>query len=231
MEDLRKLGGIPIKMDVTKEDDVVAAVEQIKQNHGGVDVLINNAGFGLYGPVEEIPLDKARYQFEVNMFGLARLTQLVLPTMRQKKAGKIVNIASMGGKIYTPLGAWYHATKHAVEGWSDCLRFELKPFNIDVIIIEPGLIDTEFGNVVSTTVPPESMNGPYKELVNALARGSEGGMGSSPPSVIANTISRAIKANRPRIRYAVGAMARPLIFMRKWFGDSFYDMVLNRMVS
>jgi NAD(P)-dependent dehydrogenase (short-subunit alcohol dehydrogenase family) len=232
MEDLRRLGGIPLKMDVTKEEDVVAAVEQIRKNHGGVDILINNAGFGLYGPVEDIPLDSARYQFEVNMFGMARLTQLVLPYMRQKKAGKIINISSMGGKIYTPLGSWYHATKHAVEGWSDCLRFEMAPFGIDVIIIEPGLIATEFGNVVATTIPEESMNGPYKGIVQALARNGDGDsrMSTSPPSVIANTISRAIKANRPRTRYVVGAMARPLIYMRRLLGDRIYDRVLAGML-
>jgi short-subunit dehydrogenase len=128
--------------------------------------------------MEDTPLDKARYQFEVNMFGMARLTQLVLPYMRQKKAGKIINISSMGGKIYTPLGSWYHATKHAVEGWSDCLRFELKPFNIDVIIIEPGLIATEFGNVVATTIPEASMNGAYKEIVGALAGAEQGSIPS-----------------------------------------------------
>jgi short-subunit dehydrogenase len=151
MADLAELGGIPIKMDVTKEEDVVAAVERVKEGHGGVDILINNAGFGLYGAVEDVSLDAARYQFEVNMFGLAHLTQLVLPYMRQKRAGKIVNISSMGGKIYTTLGAWYHATKHAVEGWSDCLRLELKQFNIDVIIIEPGGIQTEFLDVCQVT--------------------------------------------------------------------------------
>jgi NAD(P)-dependent dehydrogenase (short-subunit alcohol dehydrogenase family) len=233
MDDLKKLGAITLKVDVTKEEDVAAAVEQITQKHGGVDILINNAGFGLYGPVEEIPLDDARYQFEVNMFGMARLTQLVLPYMREKRAGKVVNISSMGGKIYTPLGAWYHATKHAVEGWSDCLRFEVKPFNIDVIVIEPGLIDTEFGNVVATTLPPESVNGPYKAIVQALTRdgNGDGGMRTSPPSVIANTISRALRASRPRTRYVAGAMARPLIFMRRMLGDRNYDRVLARMIS
>ena len=231
MEELRELGGIPLKMNVTKEEDLVQAVEQITEAHGGVDILINNAGFGQYGPMEDTPLDKARYQFDVNMFGMARLTQLVLPYMREKRTGKIVNISSMGGKIYTPLGSWYHATKHAVEGWSDCLRFELKPFNTDVIIVEPGLIDTGFYEIVSSSIPPESMNGPYKELVGGLARGSENGMSASPPSVIADTISNAIKANRPRTRYAVGAMARPLMFARKWFGDRFFDMALNRMAS
>jgi NAD(P)-dependent dehydrogenase (short-subunit alcohol dehydrogenase family) len=233
MEDLKALGGIPIKMDVTKEEDMVAAFEQIKKSHGGVDILINNAGFGQYGPMEDTPLEKARYQFDVNMFGMARLTQLVLPYMREKKAGKIINVSSMGGKIYTPLGSWYHATKHAVEGWSDCLRIELKPFGIDVIIIEPGIIDTGFYDVVSGTIPAESQNGPYKEMVQALAGASNGEsrMSSSPPSVIANTISRAIRASRPRTRYVAGALARPLILMRRWLGDRNYDRVLSMMMS
>ena len=231
MKDLEKLGGIPVKMDVTSEAEMGAVVERIKRERGGVDILINNAGFAQYGPMEEIPMDKARYQFEVNLFGLARLTQLVLPYMRQKKAGKIINISSVGGKIYTPLGAWYHATKHAVEGWSDCLRFELKPFGIDVIIIEPGLIATEFSDVVTTTIPQESMNGPYKEIVQALARNTENSrMRLSPPSVIANTISKAIKAHRPKTRYAVGSMAIPLMLMRNWLGDRIFDQVLGMMV-
>jgi short-subunit dehydrogenase len=124
---------------------VVAAVDQINGGRGGVDILINNAGFGMCGAVEDTTLDDARYQFEVNLFGLACLTQLVLPHIREQRSGKIVNISSMGSKIYTLFGAWYHATKHAVEGWSDCLRIELQPFGIDVIVIEPGLIATEFG--------------------------------------------------------------------------------------
>jgi NAD(P)-dependent dehydrogenase (short-subunit alcohol dehydrogenase family) len=233
MDDLRELGAIPIKMDVTKEEDVVAGVEQIEQSHGGVDILINNAGFGQYGPMEDTPLNTARYQFEVNLFGLARLTQLVLPYMREKKAGKIINISSMGGKIYTPLGSWYHATKHALEGWSDCLRFELRPFNIDVIIIEPGMIDTGFYDVVASSIPAASFDGPYREMAQALAGGPEGGNGmrTSPPSVIANTISRAIKAGRPRTRYVAGAMAQPLILMRRWLGDRGFDRVLSMMVS
>ena len=233
MADLEKLGGIPIKMDVTKEEDVIAAVEQIERNHGGVDILINNAGFGLYGAVEDVSLDAARYQFEVNMFGLARLTQLVLPYMRQKRTGKIVNISSMGGKIYTTLGAWYHATKHAVEGWSDCLRLEVKQFNIDVIIIEPGGVQTEFLDVTSSQIEKHTpQDSAYRPMVDRMAEVSANmspDMGS-PPSVIANTISRAIKASRPRTRYAVGFGARPLILTRKWFGDRVFDWVMGRMM-
>ena len=230
MDDLKQLGGIPIKMDITKEKDVAAAVDQITQDHDGIDILINNAGFGLYGAVEDIPIDEARYQFEVNLFGLAYLTQLVLPSMRKQRFGKIVNLSSMGGKMYTPLGAWYHATKHAIEGWSDCLRFELKPFNIDVIIIEPGMINTEFSDVLSGPIGKHSGNGPYREMVQAVARASNNSSGGSPPSVIANAISQAVNANRPRTRYVAGNMARPLMFMRTYFGDRFFDMILGRMV-
>ena len=159
MRDLEELGAVALEMDVTREEDVVAGVERIDGERGGVDILVNNAGFGLYGAVEDIPLDDARYQFEVNLFGAARLTQLVLPRMRERGAGRIVNVSSVGGKIYTPLGSWYYATKHALEGWSDALRWELKHFGIDVIIVEPGLIRTEFGDV---------MRGPMVGLLGRL---------------------------------------------------------------
>jgi len=233
MEDLANLGAIPLKMDITKEEDVVAAVEQIKQGHGGVDILVNNAGFGMYGAMEDTTIDDARYQFEVNLFGLARLTQLVLPYMRQQRAGKIVNISSMGGKIYTPLGSWYHATKHALEGWSDCLRLELAPFGIDVIIIEPGIITTEFGNVLAGPMLERSGSSAYADMAKAVASATENSSepgGGSPPSVVAKTISKALKAGKPKTRYAIGKFARPLIFVRKWFGDRIFDWAVMRTV-
>ena len=172
MEDLRALGAQPLRMDIAREADIVAAVDTITAQTGGVDVLVNNAGFGLYGPMEEIGLDEARYQFEVNVFGPGRLTQLLLPAMRAKKAGRIINITSMGGKIYTPLGSWYHATKHALEGWSDCLRLELAPLGIDVVVIEPGLIETGFADVVAENLLKRSGTGPYAGLTRAVAAGT-----------------------------------------------------------
>ena len=232
MADLQELGGIPVRMDITQGEDVQHVVSRIEQEQGGVDILINNAGFGLYGAMEDIPLDEARYQFEVNLFGLARLTQLVLPYMRAQRAGTIVNISSVGGKVYTPLGSWYHATKHALEGWSDCLRFELKPFGINVIIVEPGLIDTEFNDVLTGPMGQHSAQGPYREMVLALANAAGGGNGMSysPPSVIAQTIFRALQAKKPRTRYAAGSMARPLILARRLLSDRQFDWVLTRMV-
>ena len=234
MEDLKQLGGIPLKMDITKDDEVVAVVEQIRQEQDGVDILINNAGFATQGAVEDTSIDDARYQFEVNLFGLARLTQLVLPEMRTQKAGKIINVSSAGGKLYMPLGAWYIATKHALEGWSDCLRVETKPFNIDVIIIEPGAIATEFDDVYVEPMLKRSGQGAYSTMAKALAGFSqnlqETPNSNSPPSVIAQTILNAIKARHPQTRYVAGKLARPMLFIRKWGGDRVFDWVLGRMI-
>ena len=230
MEDLRRLGAIPLKMDITVEDDVVAAVQQIQKGHGGIDVLVNNAGFGMYGAMEESTIDDARYQFEVNLFGMARITQLALPGMRAKGAGTIINISSMGGKIYTPLGSWYHATKHAVEGWSDCLRIELAPFGIHVVIMEPGAIATEWGDVMLGPMLKRSGHGPYQALAQAMAtamRTSYGKEGSaSPPSVVADAILQAVRARRPKTRYVMGKLAKPLMFIRKYFGDRVFDKAI-----
>ena len=233
MQDLEQAGGAALSMDISRDEDVRRAVDRIGAEHGGVDVLINNAGFGMYGAVEDTTMDDARYQFEVNLFGLARLTQLVLPHMRETGAGKIVNISSMGGKIYTPLGSWYHASKHALEGWSDCLRIELAPFGIQVVIIEPGIIATEFGEVMSRPMLERSGRGPYAKMAHAVAESAresyEKGEGS-PASKVADTIVKAIKADKPRPRYAVGHLAKPSMLLRKWGGDRLFDRFLRSRI-
>jgi len=234
MADLARLGAITLKMDVTSESDLQAAVQRITQDHGGVDVLINNAGFGMYGAMEDTTIEDARYQFEVNLFGMARLTQLLLPAMRNKGTGKIINISSMGGKIYTPLGSWYHATKHAVEGWSDCLRLELAPFGIDVVIIEPGAIATEFGDVLVAPMLKRSGNGPYSKMANAVASATRASYelgGASSPQVIVNLILQTIRAKKPKTRYVAGKYAMPLMFIRKWFGDRIFDKIVLSTVK
>lgn len=235
MQDLQALGAIALKMDITQEDEIAAAVRTIVAGHGGVDVLINNAGFAMYGSVEETSIAEARHQFEVNLFGMAHLTQLLLPAMRKKGAGRIVNLSSMGGKIYTPLGAWYHATKHAIEGWSDCLRIELAPFGIDVVIIEPGIIATEFGNVLLEPMLKRSGQGPYKALAQGMAKGTRDSYGkpgaASPPSVVVDAIVKAIAASRPRTRYVVGKLARPMLLLRKFFGDRVFDKAILSQVG
>lgn len=229
MEDLSKMGGIPLKMDITKDEDVRRVVDTISEQHEGVDVLVNNAGYGLYGAVEEISIDDARRQFDVNLFGLARLTKMVIPYMRRRQKGAIINMSSMGGKVYTPLGAWYHATKHALEGWSDCLRLELKPFGIDVVIVEPGVIDTEFGDVMLEPMLERSSEGPYREMtqkvVDATRQTYEDG-NSSPVTVIADVVARAIRSDRPKTRYAAGKFAKPMMFIRKYLGDRLYDKII-----
>ncbi|MDN7675548.1 oxidoreductase [Burkholderia oklahomensis] len=229
MADLAALGATVLKMDVTREADLRAVVERIERETGGADVLINNAGFGMFGAMEETRIDDARYQFEVNLFGMARLTQLVLPSMRAKRAGRIVNISSMGGKVYSPLGSWYHATKHAVEGWSDCLRLELQPFGIDVVIVEPGAIVTEFGDVMLAPMLERSGNGPYAKMAAAVAAATkmlyQDGRGSDP-QVIVDVIVRAVRARRPKTRYVAGRFARPTMFARTWLGDRIFDKLV-----
>jgi len=234
MQDLKELGGHPLQMDITKEEDIQSVVQTIQGKHGGVDVLVNNAGYAIYGAVEDTSIDDARRQFEVNIFGLARLTQLLLPYMREQKKGQIINISSVGGKIYTPLGAWYHATKHALEGWSDCLRLELKPFNVDVVVVEPGIIITEFGDVLYDPLVKRSANSAYGELAKKIAKASkasyDSGNGASP-DVIAQVISKSVNSNRPKTRYAAGRMAKMLLFMRKWLSDRMFDQLIMSQVK
>ena len=234
LKELESHGVRPIGMDITKEDQVRSAVEQVIAEEGRIDVLVNNAGFGMYGAVEDTSIDDARYQFEVNLFGLARLTQLVLPHMREQRHGKIINISSVGGRIYTPLGAWYHATKHALEGWSDSLRLETKEFGVDVVVVQPGLIETEFGDVLLDPMIERSGSGAYAELAHEIKRATEenyAGNNGSPSSVISRTIRRIVETNKPRTRYAVGKLAKPLLFMRKFLGDRMFDRVIMSQVN
>ncbi|WP_336211415.1 oxidoreductase [Enterobacter sp. P82] len=229
MNDLAQLGARALRMDISRDEDILAAVDTIVSQTGGVDVLVNNAGFGLYGPVEEIGIDEARYQFEVNVFGAARLTQLLLPAMRARRRGYIINITSIGGKIYTPLGAWYHATKHALEGWSDCLRLEVAEYGIKVVIVEPGLIETGFGEVVCGSIVKRSASGPYGHLVGKVANSVKNAYGNgrgSDPKVIADVVARAVNSPHPRTRYAAGKYAKMLIRMRVWLGDRLFDRVI-----
>src|SRR3954454_12700579 len=147
MAHLADRGIVPVSADVTDDTSLVALVDRVVAETGRVDVLVNNAGYGSYGALEEVPMEEARRQFDVNVFGLARLTQLVLPHMRAQRSGRIINVSSVGGKIWEPLGAWYHATKFAVEGLSDSLRVELRPHGIDVVVIQPGAIKTEWASI------------------------------------------------------------------------------------
>ena len=230
MQDLKELGAAVLAMDVTSEASMKKGVAQIIGEQGKIDVLVNDAGFGSHGAVEDVPMDEARMQFEVNVFGLACLTRLVLPHMRRRRYGKIVNISSVAGKIYTPMGAWYYASKHAVEGFSDCLRLEAAPFHIDVIIIEPGLIKSEWLDIAMGNLEKCSAGGAYKEMahktVNSLKNYERKG---SKPEVIGDVISRALKTKRPKTRYAAGRMAKAALFFRKWLPDRIYDFFIVKI--
>ena len=231
MGDLAASGVRPLAMDVTDDDSVRSGIKHILAEAGRIDVLVNNAGYGSYGAVEDVPLTEARYQFEVNVFGAARLTQLVLPQMREQRAGTIINITSMGGKIYTPLGGWYHATKFALEALSDCLRIETRPFGINVVVVEPGGIQTEWAGIAADKLRTVSGNGPYDEQAKAMGESLDSDTNrrrQSPPTLIANTIAKAVTARRPKTRYAVGFGAKPLIFMRGLLPDRGFDAVIRR---
>ncbi|ADU68872.1 oxidoreductase [Pantoea sp. At-9b] len=230
MQHLIDSGVHVLAMDVTNDDAMQAGITDIIARSGRIDVLVNNAGYGSYGAVEDVSLDEARAQFEVNVFGAARLCQLVLPYMRAQHSGTIVNITSMGGKLHTPLGAWYHGTKFALEAISDCLRMEVQPFGIDVVVIEPGGIRTEWGGIAADKLREVSGNGAYagqaKQMAESLA-GEAGRKRLSPPELIANTIARAVAARHPKTRYASGFGARPLIFLRRWLPDRAFDRLLR----
>ena len=232
LERLADDGIKPLAMDVTDDASMKAGIEQIIAETGRIDVLVNNAGYGSYGALEDVDIDEGRRQFEVNVFGAMRLIQLVLPHMRAQHAGTIVNVSSMGGKIYTPLGGWYHGTKFALEALSDCLRLEVAPFGIDVVVIEPGGIATEWGGIAAQHVVETSGTGPYAGQAQAVATmlGSEANANrTSPPSVIADAIAKAVTAKRPRTRYAVGFGAKPLIAVRKVLSDRQYDALITRV--
>lgn len=235
MKELEEAGGHAIQMDVTKEKEVKACVDQIIQEQGRIDVLVNNAGYAVYGPVENVELEDARRQFEVNLFGLAAITKEVIPHMRKAKSGCIINISSVGGKVYTPFGAWYHATKHALEGWSDCLRLELKDFGIDVVIVEPGIIRTEFAEVLYDPMVERASEGPYAETTKMLAEATKSSYDNpdrtSPPTVIADVISKAIRSKRPKTRYVAGKFARPLIFIRNLISDKWFDKLVMSQIN
>ena len=238
MEPLKALGVHVLSLDVTDDESMRAAVVRVVEERGRIDVLVNNAGYGSFGALEEVDLAEARRQFDVNVFGLARMTQLVLPAMRKAGRGRIINISSIGGKFYEPLGAWYHSTKFAVEGMSDALRLELKPHGISVSIIEPASTVSEWGGIAAEGLLATSGTGPYasqaRELAGALDSTNRPET-STPPDVIAGAILHAASSARPRTRYPVGRGARAILTLRRLLPDRLFDpvvmLVLKRVAA
>jgi NAD(P)-dependent dehydrogenase (short-subunit alcohol dehydrogenase family) len=234
--DLNDAGCETLALDVTDEQSMHAAVDAVERAEGAVGVLINNAGYSQSGAIETVPLEAARRQFETNVFGLVRLTQLVLPKMRAQRWGKIVNLGSMGGRLSFPGGGHYHATKHALEAISDALRFELRGFGIDVILLEPGLITTEFGEAAtaSMTQIASSENDPYGDFnatVGAVTKGAYEGpmrlLGAGPERV-AKVIQRAISRRRPPARITITPSAKLTILGRRLLTDRAWDAAMRR---
>jgi NAD(P)-dependent dehydrogenase (short-subunit alcohol dehydrogenase family) len=226
MNDIVEAGGIALAMDVTDEVSMVTGVNRIIREHGRIDVLINNAGYGQYGALEDVQIEDARRQFETNLFGLARLTQLCLPHMRARKAGKIFNISSVGGKLATPLGGWYHASKFALEGYSDALRVELRAFGIDVIVIEPGAVKSEWSGIAAQEAERISGQGAYAGIAAKLTQLQAKQRNEPPPSVISDLIVKALRARTPKTRYHGGMLAGPMLFLRRYLPDRLFDRVI-----
>lgn len=233
---LAAVGCHTIALDVTSEDSMRSAVDTIVAEHGRVGALVNNAGYGEYAPVEEADLERVRTMFETNVFGLSRLTQLVLPSMRRAGEGTIVNMGSMGGRFAFPVGGFYHASKYAVEAISDSLRLEVAPFGIDVVLVEPGMIRTGFEARVSESLDrsaaAEGGRSAYEGLVGAnrsmMARSYASRVMSSTPDRVAAVVLKALEAEHPRSRYVITPMARTLIGLRRFGGDRVWDAVMRR---
>jgi short-subunit dehydrogenase len=232
MSDLKSIGVKLLSMDITEDDSIIAGVNEILFTEKRIDVLINNAGYGSYGALEDVLISEARYQFEVNIFGLARLTQLLTPTMRKQGSGKIINISSIGGSLGEPHGAWYHATKYALEGLSDSLRMELKQFGIDVVIIKPGAILTEWNEIARENLIKVSGNTDYKTLAHKHAKMlADADQKGSEPIVVAKTILKATLSNNPKTRYATGGGAKIILFVRKILTDKMFDKLMLSLMK
>ena len=249
LEPLRAQGVRPLQLDVTDADSCRAAVQTVVQAEGHIDVLINNAGYGHFGAVEDVPLDEARRQLDVNLFGLARLTQLVLPHMRRQHYGRIINTSSIGGHFTSYLGAWYHVSKYAVEAFSDALRMELRPHGIDVVLIEPSSIRTPWGDIAAQHLEEVAQTLPSPSVSSSSSEGHTGAYLSesrrtaafirrlwsssliSGPRVVTAAISSAVNARRPRARYVPGRFGRTLILFHTLLPTRLFDYLMRRTMT
>ncbi|NUW46061.1 oxidoreductase [Nonomuraea rhodomycinica] len=235
MADIRDAGGHALALDVRRPEDLERVIGTVVAEQGRIDVLVNNAGTVLHGAAEDIPLDLAHDQFEVNVFAPARLIQLALPYMREHGSGTIVNVSSVGGEIALPLGCWYYAAKHALEAYSDSLRMEVEPFGIDVVIIQPGIIRTDFEDRTAQDLREISGTTAYRAVAEAMAAHAEAQLGEnsqgSDPGVVATTIREAVEAARPETRYAVGWLADKLLELNRTLPDREFDKLATNFAK
>ncbi|MDR2931469.1 MAG: SDR family NAD(P)-dependent oxidoreductase [Propionibacteriaceae bacterium] len=233
MPELEDRGIHTLPLDVTDETSMTTCVETLIQREGRIDILVNDAGYGSYGAIEDMPLTEARRQFEVNVFGAMRLTQLILPHMIDAKRGRIVNISSMGGRFSMAFGGWYHATKYAVEALSDALRQEVRSFGVDVVIIEPGLIHTEWPTIAADHLRSTSGLGRYADLARNFATALElAGRGfATDPAVIGRVVAHAATTAHPRTRYRRGAGAIAITTATALAPDRVFDFTIKLLLT
>lgn len=234
LADLADRGARVTALDVTDEASMAAAVDEVEAAHGAVGTLVNNAGYGEYGAVEEVDLDKVRAMFETNVFGLARMCQLVLPKMRRAGTGRIVNIGSMGGRFTFPMGGYYHATKYAVEALTDALRVEVRPFGVDVVLVEPGVTRSEF---VDKTTATEGMgtstpDSPYAAMRASVSASNNDAYAnrllSASAESVAEVVAHSVAAEHPRTRYLLTPAAKVMAATRTVAGDRVWDRLMAR---
>lgn len=234
LAELEAAGCHTLSLDVDDEASMERAVRTVEAAHGAVGVLINNAGYSQSGAIESVPMERVRKQFETNVFGLVRLTQLVLPKMRAQRWGRVINLSSMGGKLVFPGGGFYHATKYAVEAISDALRFEVRAFGVDVVLIEPGLIRSGFSEAAVGQMSTPDGADPYASFHETVARATKESYEKGPlarlagePDDVARAIEKAMSARRPRARYTVSASAKLLLAQRAILSDGAWDAFLR----
>lgn len=234
IEELAPYGVQALRLDITDEQSVTQVVQTLIEREGRIDVLINNAGYGYFGAIEDVPIADAKHQFEVNIFGLARITQEVLPYMRVQKSGRIVNLASVAGHITLAFGAWYNATKYALEAFSDALRMEVKPFGIDVVIIEPGAIRTDWGIIAADHLRDVSKGGAYEQDGSRVAEGLRRIYLSkipTNPAVISRKIAKAAVCRCPRTRYRTGRGAKAMVFFHQILPTRLWDYLVVKSMT
>ena len=238
MEDLKQYGVVPVSLDVTDQTSSEEAVKTVYDAEGRIDVLFNNAGYGSYGAIETVPLKEAQKQIDVNVMGVARMSQLVAPIMRKQGDGRIIITSSVGGRVTSYLGGWYHVSKWAVESLGNSLRQDLKPFGIKVSILEPSGVKTEWGAITADHLEESGKGTAYEQISKQVAdyyremyKGDLGMMMNSPEK-LAELVKKIIEAENPKTRYQDSMMAKMSILMGRLMSDKFMDnMMMNTVVK
>ncbi|MDG2459463.1 MAG: oxidoreductase [Luminiphilus sp.] len=232
MRELEAAGINISELDVTSAASIASFVQGVLEQEKKIDILINNAGYGSYGAVEDVDIEEARRQFEVNLFGLAAMTNAVLPSMRSNRSGTIIHMGSVGGKLWSVLGGWYQASKYALEGLADCTRNELRPFGIHVVLLEPGGIKSEWRENVMSSIQKTSGNGPYSAIATAANSFFEGAASlEAQPKVVSDLILKVCSSDNPKPRYVVPTNAKIMLVLKALLTDRFFDKIWSRFMK